>query len=388
MKTMGGLQDNSTVIYDGDLAWIRVIGGDGSWTSIDPANDNKMYASWQNLNMRRSTDGGSNFSITITPPNSSITSFIAPFRSFVGNHAIIYAGRDKIFKSTNSGSGWMATNNNLSLDGNPAIAMEVSYQTSDKVYVATAPFNTARGNIFRTTNGGTSWTNVTDILPDRFPSDIAVDPLDDNIVYVTFYGFGIGHIFKSINSGDNWTDISDNLPDIPTPAVIIDPNNTNHVYVGTDIGVFISTNGGGNWQDFNSGLPDAVQAMDLNYTTVNNVIRVMTHGNGAYERKFLSQIISGSEGEPNTVSGYKLEQNYPNPFNPSTIISYRIPVIGFVTLIVYDLLGREVATLVNEEKPVGEYEVEFNGTSLPSGTYFYRLNTDSHTETKKMLLFK
>jgi photosystem II stability/assembly factor-like uncharacterized protein len=384
---MGGLQDNNTVIYDGDLAWTRVIGGDGSWTSIDPANDNNMYASWQSLNMLSSTDGGTNFS-TITPPSSTRTSFIAPFRSFIGNHAIIYAGRDKIFKSTDSGSNWTATNNNTTLDGNPAIAMEISFQISEKVYAATAPYETTRGNVFRTIDGGISYTNITGILPDRFPSDIAVDPFDDSIVYVTFYGFGSGHIFKSTDSGDSWIDISDNLPDIPAPAVIIDPNNTNHVYVGTDVGVFVSTTGGGNWQDFNDGLPDVVQAMDLNYTTVNNVIRVMTHGNGAYERKFLSQIVSVSEDDPATVSDFKLEQNYPNPFNPTTNFELWISDFGFVSLKVYDVLGNEIATLINEELPSGTHKVEFDGTALPSGAYFYRLETGNYVETKKMVLLK
>ncbi len=387
MKTMGGLQDNSTVIYDGDLAWTRVIGGDGSWTSIDPINDNNMYASWQSLNILKSTNGGNSFS-TITPPSSTRTSFIAPFRSFINNHAIIYAGRDKIFKSTNSGSNWTATNGNLSLDGNPAIAMEISYQTSDKVYVATAPFGTARGNIFRTINGGTSWTNVTGILPDRFPSDLAVDPIDDNIVYVTFYGFESGHVFKSTNSGDTWMDISDNLPDIPAPSVIVDPNDVNHVYVGTDIGVFISTSGGGNWQDLNDGLPDAVQAMDLNYTTVNKVIRVMTHGNGAYERKFLSQIVTDINNEPTTLSGFKLEQNYPNPFNPTTNFEFGILVRGFVSLKIYDVLGKEITTLINEELPSGIHKVEFNGSQLTSGTYFYRLKVGNFSESRKMVLLK
>jgi len=395
LKAMGGLQDNNTVIYDGDLAWIRVIGGDGSWTSIDPANDNKMYGSWQFLNMQRSTNGGTNFT-TITPPSSTRTCFIAPFRSFIEDNAIIYAGRDKIFKSTDSGSSWTATNNNTALDGNPAIAMEVSYQTSEKVYVATAPYQTTRGNVFRTTDGGNNWTNITGILPDRFPSDIAVDPFDDSIVYVTFYGFGIGHVFKSTDSGDSWTDISDNLPDIPAPAVIVDPNNTNHVYAGTDVGVFVSTNGGGNWQDFNDGLPDVVQAMDLNYTTVNNVIRVMTHGNGAYERKFLSQIPTDLENEPITVAGFKLEQNYPNPFNPTTKLSFVIGHSSFVSIKVYDAIGNEIETLINREMPAGTHTVTFDGTGLPSGIYFYRLKvTDPETssgqgysETKKMVLLK
>ena len=385
--TIGGLQDNSTVIYDGDLAWIRNIGGDGSWTSTDAFNDNNIYASWQYLNMQRSINGGNNFT-TITPPSSNNTAFIAPFKSFFANSSIIYAGRDKIFKSINSGNTWTTTNNNLSLDGNPAIAMEISYFSSDKVYVATAPFGSTRGNIFRTTNGGSSWTNITGVLPDLFPSDIAVDPFDDNIVYVTFYGFGSGHIFKSTDMGNNWTDITDNLPDIPTPSVIVDPNNTNHLYVGTDVGVFVSTTGGGNWQDFNEGLPDAVQAMDLNYTMVNNVIRVMTHGNGAYERKFISQIVSSTESDPAIVSNFRLEQNYPNPFNPTTKLEFRISNHGFVSLKVYDILGKEVSTLVNSELPAGIHKVEFDGTGLPSGTYFYRLDAGNYSETKKMVLMK
>jgi hypothetical protein len=70
------------------------------------------------------------------------------------------------------------------------------------------------------------------------------------------------------------------------------------------------------------------------------------------------------------------------------VISYRLPVIGFVTLKVYDILGREVATLVNEEKPAGEYEVEFNGSNLPSGIYFYQLKAGSYVETRKMVLLK
>jgi hypothetical protein len=287
-------------------------------------------------------------------------------------------------------------NNNLSLDGNPAVSIEISYQTSEKVYVASAPYQTTRGNVFRTTDGGNNWTNITGILPDRFPSDIAVDPFDDSIVYVTFYGFGIGHVFKSTDSGDSWTDISDNLPDIPAPAVIVDPNNTNHVYAGTDVGVFVSTNGGGNWQDFNDGLPDVVQAMDLNYTTVNNVIRVMTHGNGAYERKFLSQIPTDLENEPITVAGFKLEQNYPNPFNPTTKLSFVIGHSSFVSIKVYDAIGNEIETLINRELPAGPHTLTFDGTGLPSGIYFYRLKvTDPETssgqgysETKKMVLLK
>ncbi len=87
-------------------------------------------------------------------------------------------------------------------------------------------------------------------------------------------------------------------------------------------------------------------------------------------------------------SDYLLSQNYPNPFNPSTIISYQIPELRFVTIIVYDVLGNEIATLVNEDKQVGSYEVEFDANSLSSGVYFYQLKAGSFVETKKMVLMK
>jgi len=88
------------------------------------------------------------------------------------------------------------------------------------------------------------------------------------------------------------------------------------------------------------------------------------------------------------LDDFKLSQNYPNPFNPTTSLQYAIGIRQFVILKVYDLLGREVATLVNEEKPAGEYEVEFNGSKLPSGIYFYSLRAGEFTDTRKMILLK
>lgn len=108
-------------------------------------------------------------------------------------------------------------------------------------------------------------------------------------------------------------------------------------------------------------------------------------------------VITKIEDEIVSLNGFKLEQNYPNPFNPTTKIRYAIPSAenplvgaggGFVTLKVYDLLGRDIATLVNEEKPAGIYEVEFNVKNLSSGIYFYKLQTGSFAETKKMILFQ
>lgn len=88
------------------------------------------------------------------------------------------------------------------------------------------------------------------------------------------------------------------------------------------------------------------------------------------------------------LTEYILNQNYPNPFNPSASIKYQIPEMSFVTVKVYDVLGNEISTLVNEEKQMGRYEVEFNAVNLPSGVYFYRLQAGDFIETKKMILMK
>ena len=98
--------------------------------------------------------------------------------------------------------------------------------------------------------------------------------------------------------------------------------------------------------------------------------------------------VNGVEDENIAPEKFLLSQNYPNPFNPVTSIKYVVGSFQFVSIKVFDLLGREVATLINEEKPAGEYEVEFNGNNLPSGIYFYRLKAGDYSETKKMVLLR
>ena len=92
--------------------------------------------------------------------------------------------------------------------------------------------------------------------------------------------------------------------------------------------------------------------------------------------------------EPAVPQGYVLENNYPDPFNPSTTIGYRLPVRSHVTLLIYDMLGKAVATLVNGQQNAGTYSIAFNAGELSSGTYFYRLQAGTFTETKKLTVIK
>jgi len=103
---------------------------------------------------------------------------------------------------------------------------------------------------------------------------------------------------------------------------------------------------------------------------------------------FMIGIILGTNSNEEIILAYKLEQNYPNPFNPVTKINYALPKSGFVMLRVYDVLGSEVANPVNENKVAGNYSVDFNASGLPSGIYFYKLEVNGFSETRKMSLIK
>ena len=103
-------------------------------------------------------------------------------------------------------------------------------------------------------------------------------------------------------------------------------------------------------------------------------------------RRSLSEVLAVEDDQLNP-NNFSLSQNYPNPFNPSTVISYRLPVSGFVSLKVYDVLGNEIETLINKEKPAGTYEIDWDVSSnLSSGIYFYQLKAEGFVQTKTLFL--
>jgi len=224
-------------------------------------------------------------------------------------------------------------------------------------------------------------------MPSRTISSIHIHPDSANVVIVTFSGFGAGKIYKTTNGGTNWTNISGNLPDSPAQdGMIYHPGfSTSYYLVGMDIGVFMTTNWGVNWVELADGLPNTV-AMRLDYNKLANKINLGTHGRSTYQISgYLINIVNYNSEIPEK---YELSQNYPNPFNPGTRIKFAIENKELSKLEIFDMLGRKLNTLIDKVLDAGTYEVNFDGSNLSSGIYFYKLTTNQFTETKKMILMK
>lgn len=131
-----------------------------------------------------------------------------------------------------------------------------------------------------------------------------------------------------------------------------------------------------NWQNINGTIDKQNNLIKFSTNTVSNYFALS------------SQSVTTVENNGNVPSKFALEQNYPNPFNPATTIKYSIPVSEFVRVKIYDVLGKEIATLVNREQAAGSYKVEFDGSRLASGIYLFKLQTNNFVETKKMVLTK
>ena len=210
----------------------------------------------------------------------------------------------------------------------------------------------------------------------------AVGPSGTNLFAGTF-----GGVFLSTDNGSSWTAVNTGLMDPFVDALAVSGPN---LFAGTGGGVFLSTNNGSSWTAVNNGLTSTfVRAFAVSDTS----LFAGTSGGGVWRRP-LSEMITSVRGTAGNgpPSEYMLGQNYPNPFNPTTSIQYAISSRQFVTLRIYDVLGNEIATLVNEEKAAGSYEVEFQsavgGRQLASGIYFYKLQASDFTQIKKMILLK
>jgi len=383
---VGGLQDNRSALYQGSVAWYKTFYGDGMSCAVNSLNDNICYTEYTYGSISRSTDRGISWT-GINPPSggsSNAYCFVAPFISCKSNPNFLYVGGRSIYKSTNGGTSWLGPYATSEIGSSKVLSIASSSTGTDTVYAGTTT-----GRILRTTNAGLNWLNVTDstTTPNRYATDITVNPNNSREVFVTFGGFGNGHVFKSTNAGLNWQNISGNLPDVPGQCIVVDPLFSQNVYAGNDLGVYVTTNSGVIWHEYMSGMPYAL-VFDLTIVYPNRKIRATTHGNGVYERKLLESPVSVNSNASNVLT-FSLSQNYPNPFNPKTVIGFQITRSAVVLIKVYDALGKEVTTLVNQRKNPGRHDAEFYRNDFSSGVYYYSMSVDNKVvDTKRMILLK
>jgi len=210
-----------------------------------------------------------------------------------------------------------------------------------------------------------------------------VSALSDNGTAVSGNYYTGGIILRTTNGGTTWT--SQTSGTINSLYGVSFTDSDNGTAVGDDGTILRTTDGGATWTQQTSGTTNSLYGVSFtdseNGTAVGmqgTILRTTNGGVSFVEEEEIDEI----------PTGYKLSNNFPDPFNSSTKIRYSVPQSSQLQIKVFDLLGNEIETLVNEEKPIGTYEITWTAENVTSGIYYYRLRAGSFLETKKMVLLK
>lgn len=300
--SIGGTQDNGTHFLRPNNSWVRATGGDGGQSAIDQnAVDTTNVTGYHTFFNRTNTQIGYQRISTFNPNGTTQAGtfrgctgagtqtgincvdpvlFYAPLTRGPGNPNTTYIGTDKVYRSANRGDLHEIVSQTF-----PARVSAIGIaNNNDNIRLA----GLTNGQVFVSTTGGTTMTEITGAVSPRYVTRFAIDPSNNNIAYVALGGFGLAagqHIYKTTNllsGAPTWTASGTGIPDVPVNAMVIDPANTNNVYAGSDIGVYRSVDAGASWQPFSDGLP-RVAVFDMALQNANRFIRIATHGRGIYE---------------------------------------------------------------------------------------------------------
>ena len=290
---------------------------------------------------------------------------------YIDRQNVIYVGMNYydsqggIFRSEDGGNTWT---NIFEL---PANIYEIVKLNNGRILAA------SYGQIYFSDDNGVNWNSTSSGLVQATISDIALN--QENEIFITTLGYGI---YKSIDNGLTWITKMGAGWDFSCLKISSDGK----IYAATQGNwLYESDDNGDNWFLVNGGLNDSKYILSLEITKSGFLFAGMDYY-GIY--KSANKVVTTLNEENTVPSKFELMQNYPNPFNPSTSIEYSVPSNEYVLLKVYDLLGNEVHTLVNERQSAGNYEVNFDASNLTSGIYFYRLQSGSFIQTKKLMLWK
>jgi len=325
----------------------------------------------------KTTDGGLNWYYSIAPSNNTYNPAYNAIH-FLNEQTGYIGGRyGQRAKTTNGGNNW------ITLDSAFDDIVSMDFVDADFGFMGDS-----WSDIYKTTNGGQTWSYkyLKDSLSNEYSYN-GIKFINYNTGYLIGTSLNGGVLFKTTNGGVNWIDILINQNNSFSSLFIVEGS---IIYIGCSNQRLIlkSSNGGASWT--NQYLPIESPYIvtyfinpNIGYATTVGHIYKTTNG-GVYVNTIYSDI----------PRDFILFQNYPNPFNPSTKIKYTIPSIvnsqsSMVKLVVFDILGEESATLVNQKQKPGSYEVQFDGKDFPSGVYYYVLYADEvRMDAKKMVLLK
>ncbi len=374
-RTVQAMAVNGTTIFAGVTGGTegvqRSSDGGATWTQVSSLTSCSamgvaagfVFAGGNGLGHFRSTDDG----LTWAAANGGLSSYLA--RSFVQVGTEIFAAINGLHRSTNNGVSWTLVPGSNSFIDKSVISF------NGNLYAGGS-------GIYRSTNNGATFVGV----------GSTGDAWGIAVIGSTIYGADGNRITHSTNDGVTWfprtATIGSTISDLKV-------NGTTLIASGGLTGVFFSNDGGISWQARNEGLTN-IQVTRL--VIAGTYIYAGVRANGGVWRRLLSELTAVREIETALPEKFSLQQNYPNPFNPSTHIPFAVQGSGLVSLKVFNLLGREVATLVNENLNAGSYEVTFSAkggsasgedaNGLASGIYLYRLSTAGHTVSKKLMLVR
>jgi hypothetical protein len=296
----GGTQDNGTMEYSGSLTWNGVECGDGARNLIDFTNPANVYVACVELGVFKSTDGGSSWNQVqngLDPNGTDSVNWVAPFAIDPSNTQNLYFGTNFVYQTTNGAGLWTAISPDFTSGTGNLNALAVSPVSSNTVY---AGANGSNGPlVYVSTNAlsgtGATWSNITDsFFPNRYLNVIAASPSSSTTAYIGlsgFTGFGdnLGHIFMTTNGGSSWSDISGDLPNVPVNDISVDPDIANTIFVATDIGVFYTTNLGVSWGTMVTSLP-RVTVTGLAYQHQTQTLWAGTHGRSMWSASVASLV--------------------------------------------------------------------------------------------------
>jgi hypothetical protein len=305
----GGTQDNGTnrgTDANGPNAWERINGGDGGYVAVNPANTNTLFFETTGLSIRRSTNGGLTSAQVTTGITGDVFPFITVFRMDPNTPTRLWIGGRFMWRTDNNATNWTRTSN-AQQTGGSITAMAIAPGNSNIVINGAASGQLRRTTIGLTANAASVLNTVW--LQSFTPrgngngtiSWVEYDPANINNVWATISNFNgtpnvngtsAGHVFRSTDGGNTWT-LADGtqtagnvnaIPDIPAHSVAVDPNDGQRIYVGTDLGVFVSLDGGANWArettGFSNTVVESVAAVNNNGVTS---LFAFTHGRGAFK---------------------------------------------------------------------------------------------------------